>query len=214
MRPIVKSAVALGLMLLVTGCDRVQKAARDLSGEDGDNGRPPATASHQATSHTASSSSLSSGAPAPAVAITDPSDSELGDWHIAMTAACAAGKAEHVAHYDINGDGLPDTVCWRAIRSKAYGNSVDIDARVTNGDHVQSAYMWLPADSHAAISICNADHVSVRQALWSQKDLDDKHWDGDHRVGLTVSDGACAPVHLFWPKDASGDEVDFTFERH
>ncbi len=198
----------MACVAILGGCDRVQKAARDLAGDD-DGGKGPAPAAAPAKV----SKSVSKTVEAAAQVIAPP-DTQIGTWHMEMTAACADGKAEHVAHYDINGDGLPDTVCWRAIRSKAYGNSVDIDARVTNGDHVQSAYMWLPADSHAAISICNADHVSVRQALWSQKDLDDKHWDGDHRVGLTVSDGACAPVHLFWPKDASGDEVDFTFERH
>ena len=190
------------------GCDRVQKAARDLAGDDDGGGKAPATAPARMSKGPAKSVEA-------AVQVTAPPETQVGAWHMEMAAACADNKAEHVAHYDINGDGLPDTVCWRVIRSKTYGNSVDVDARVTGADgHVQSAYMWLPADPKASISICNADHVSVRQALWSQKDLDDKHWDGDHRVGITVSDGTCQPVHLFWPKMALGDEIDFIFERH
>lgn len=186
----------------------MQKAARDLAGDD-DGGRSTAPATAPAK--------MTKGAvklPETAAEITTPPETQVGAWHMEMAAACADNKAEHVAHYDINGDGLPDTVCWRVIRSRAYGNSVDVDARVTAADgHVQSAYMWLPVDPKASISICNADRVSVRQALWSQKDLDDKHWDGDHRVGITVSDGSCEPVHLFWPRNASGDEADFIFER-
>lgn len=54
----------------------------------------------------------------------------------------------------------------------------------------------------------------MKQTLWAQKDLDRRGWGDDHRIGLTVANAGCAPVHLFWPKDAIGDEVDFRFERN
>ena len=214
MKAIVKGAVALVISALaVTGCDRLQKAAHDLAGSDGDgNGRPPAAAGPStgpAETHKAASTASSS-----AAAIIDPPDTQVGDWHIAMTAACAAGKAEHVAHYDINGDGLPDTVCWRVIRSRTYGDYVEVDARVKSGDHEQSAYRLLRARPGEAMGLCGADHVSVHQALWAQKDLDRRGWGGDHRIGLTVAADGCPPVQLFWPAGDGGDEVDFRYERN
>jgi len=210
MKPILKGAAALLIVLAVAGCDRVQKAARDLAGEDGDSGRPPASAVKAASSHAASATAV----PAPAVAVTEPSDTQLGEWHIAMNAACAAGKAEHVSHYDINGDGLPDTVCWRVMHTKAHGDFVDVAARVKAGDREQSAYRLLWVRPGEAMGLCAADHVAVGQTLWSQKDLDQRGWGADHRAGLTIANNGCAPVHLFWPKDATGDEVDFRYERN
>ncbi len=211
MKPIRIGAAALLVLMLATGCDRMRKAARDLAGEDGDNGHPPATAK-PGKPHAAASAA--SDAPAPAVAIVDPSDSQLGDWHIAMTAACAAGKAEHVAHYDINGDGLPDTVCWNVKRTRDHGDFVEVDARVKSGDREQSAYRLLWVRPGEAMGLCAADHVGVRQTLWAQKDLDQRGWGDDHRIGLTISNEGCTPLHLFWPKDAFGDEVDFHPERN
>ncbi len=209
MRPIRWGAAALMVLLLATGCDRVKKAAHDLAGEDTDGGgRPPASAK-PVEAHTTASSASSS-----AAAIVDPSDTQIGDWHIAMTAACAVGKAEHMAHVDINGDGIPDTVCWRIIRSKTYGDYVEVDARVKSGDHEQSAYRLLRARPGEAMGLCNADHVSVRQSLWAQKDLDRKGWGADHRIGLTIATDGCAPVQLFWPSGDGGDEVDFHYERN
>ena len=193
MKPIQAGAVALMILLVATGCDRVKKAARDLAGEDTDSGgRPPASAKPAETHKAAVTASSPS-----AAAIVDPSDTQVGDWHIAMTAACAAGKAEHMAHYDINGDGIPDTVCWHVIRSKSYGDYVEVDARVKSGDKDQSAYRLLRARPGEAMGLCNAGHVSVRQALWAQKDLDRKGWGADHRIGLTVATDGCAPVQLF-----------------
>ena len=209
MRPIRWGAAALMVLALATGCDRVQKAARDLAGEDADGGgRPPASAKPAEAHKAATSASSSSTA-----AIVDPSDTQVGDWHIAMTAACAAGKAEHVAHYDINGDGIPDTVCWHVIRSKSYGDYVEVDARVKRADTEQSAYRLLRARPGEALGLCNADRVSVHQTLWAQKDLDRKGWGADHRIGLTVSTDGCAPVQLFWPAGETGEEVDFHYER-
>ncbi len=208
MKPMRVGAMALMVLMLATGCDRVQKAARDLAGDDDGGGPAPATkpvAVHAAASSSAAASSV--------VAIIDPPDTQVGDWHIAMAAACAAGKAEHVAHYDINGDGLPDTVCWRVIRTKAYGDFVDVDARVTTGDTAQSAYRLLPANGKGAMALCNADHIGVRQTLTSQADLDRKGWGADHRIGITVESGGCAPVRLFWPAGDTGDEVDFRYAR-
>ena len=214
MKPVLKSAqnlaMALMMVVLVTGCGRVQKAARDLAGEDGDSGRPPASAAKPAPMRAPGPSA----SPPATVAITDPSDSELGGWHIAMTAACAAGKADHIAHYDINGDGLPDTVCWNVRRTKAHGDFVEVDARVKAGDREQSAYRLLWVRPGEALGLCAADRVSVTQALWAQKDLDHKGWGADHRIGLTVANDGCPPVHLFWPGDATGDEVDFHQERN
>jgi len=210
MKPILKGAAALAIVLAVAGCDRVQKAARDLAGEDGDARQPPASAAKPVVAKPASASSASSAV----VAITDPSDTDLGDWHIAMTAACAAGKVEHVAHYDINGDGLPDTVCWRVIHTRIHGDFVDIAARVKAGDREQSAYRLLWVRPGGAMDLCAADHVTVGQTLWPQTDLDQKGWGADHRVGLTIANAGCAPVRLFWPKEAIGDEVDFRYERN
>ena len=212
MRPIRTGAMALIILLLATGCDRVQKAARDLAGEDNDGGgRPPASAATATPAHAATSSAAASSS---SVTITDPSDSQLGEWHIAMTAACAAGKAEHVAHYDINGDGIPDTVCWNLLHTKAHGDFVEVDVRVKAGDRNQSAYRLLWVRPGEAMGLCAGDHVSVKQTLWAQKDLDQRGWGADHRIGLTVANDGCAPVHLFWPSDAVGDEVDFRYERN
>ncbi len=212
MKPFMKSAAALMIVLAMGGCDRVQKAAHDLAGEDGDTGRAPAAASHTAVSHAASSSGAA--VSSVSVAVTDPSDSELGDWHIAMTAACAGGKAQHVAHYDINGDGLPDTVCWNVKRTRDHGDFVEVDARVKAGDREQSAYRLLWVRPGEAMGLCAADHVSVKQTLWAQKDLDQRGWGDDHRIGLTIANDGCTPVRLFWPKAAFGDEVDFRYERN
>lgn len=212
MKPIRMGAAALLVLMLATGCDRVQKAARDLAGEDGDNGRAPAAAGHVSASHAASSASAA--ASSSSVPITDPSDSELGDWHMAMTAACAGGKAQHVAHYDLNGDGLPDTVCWNVKRTKDHGDFVEVDARVKAGDREQSAYRLLWVRPGEAMGLCAADRVSVKQTLWAQKDLDQRGWGADHRIGLTISNDGCTPVRLFWPSDAIGDEVDFRYERN
>ena len=211
MRPIRTGAVALMILLLATGCDRVQKAAKDLAGEDNDGGgRPPASAKpitvNAATSTAAASSS--------SVAITDPSDSQLGEWHIAMTAACAKGSAEHVAHYDINGDGIPDTVCWNLLHTRSHGDFVEVDARVKAGDREPSAYRLLWVRPGEAMGLCADDHVSVKQTLWAQKDLDQRGWSADHRIGLTIANDGCPPVHLFWPSDAVGDEVDFRYEKN
>lgn len=140
MKPVLRGAAALMALVMIAGCDRVQKAARDLAGEDGDDGRPPASA---AKSTAAAHVSVQAASSSSAAAITDPSDTQLGDWHIAMTAACAKGSAQHVAHVDINGDGLPDTVCWNVLRTKAHGDFVEVDARVKNGDREQSAYRLL-----------------------------------------------------------------------
>ena len=213
MKPILKSAVALMVLMTITGCDRVQKAARDLTGDADGNGRPPATAVHPAESH-ASSSSGASVASSSSVAITDPSDDQLGDWHINMTAACAKGSADHVAHYDINGDGLPDTVCWNVVQTKTHGDFVEVDARVKAGDREQSAYRLLWVRPGEAMGLCAADHVSVKQTLWAQKDLDQRGWGADHRIGMTVANDGCTPVRLFWPTDAIGDEIDFRYERN
>ena len=213
MKPIWKSAVALMVVMTITGCDRVQKAAHDLTAEDdGGNGRPPASAKPvEAVTHASASAMSSSSA---VVAITDPSDEQLGTWHMAMTAACAKGSAEHMAHYDINGDGLPDTVCWNVLRTKGHGDFVEIDARVKAGDREQSAYRLLWVRPGEAMGLCAADHVSVKQTLWAQKDLDQRGWGADHRIGLTVANDGCTPVRLFWPTDAIGDEVDFRYERN
>jgi hypothetical protein len=214
MKPIMKGAAALLIMLALGGCDRVQKAARDLTGDDGDTGKAPAAAGHSTTSYASSSSSSRATTPSASVAVTDPSDSELGDWHIAMTAACAAGKAQHVAHDDINGDGLPDTVCWNVKRTKDHGDFVEVDARVRAGDREQSAYRLIWVRPGEAMGLCAADHVSVKQTLWAQKDLDQRGWGVDHRIGLTIANDGCTPVRLFWPGDAIGDEVDFRYERN
>ncbi len=187
----------------------MQKAARDLAGEDGDTGGAPASAVKPARHAAASAASPA----ASSVKIVDPPDTQVGDWHIAMTAACAAGKVQHVTHYDINGDGLPDTVCWHIIRSKTYGDFAEIDTRVKTGDREQSAYILLPGKSDEQMGLCRADSVTVKQQLWSQEALDHFGWGPDHRIGLTVADGECDPVWLFWPKNAAGDEVDFVFER-
>ena len=213
MRPIHAGAVALMFLLLATGCDRVQKAARDLAGEDNDGGgRPPASAKPIAAHAPALSAAASSSSPS--VVITDPSDSQLGEWHIAMTAACAKGSAEHVAHYDINGDGIPDTVCWNLLHTRTHGDFVEVDARVKAGDREQSAYRLLWVRPGEAMGLCAADHVSVKQTLWAQKNLDQRGWSADHRIGLTVANDGCAPVRLFWPSDAVGDEVDFHYEKN
>src|SRR6185312_5381295 len=151
MRPALKGAVALMVLLTIAGCDRLRKAARDLAGEDGDNGRPPASAAKSTAAAHASASSSS------AVAVTDPPDTQLGDWHVAMTAACARGSAQHVAHDDINGDGLPDTVCWNVLRTKAHGDFVEVDARVKSGEREQSAYRLLWVRPGDAMGLCAAD---------------------------------------------------------
>lgn len=213
MKPFMKGAAALMIVLATGGCDRVKRAARDLTGDDGDNGRPPASAPHATTSHSSSSSSAAAAASSSST-VTDPSDGELGDWHMAMTEACAAGKAQHVAHYDLNGDGLPDTVCWNVKRTRDHGDFVEVDARVKTGDREQSAYRLLWVRPGEAMGLCAADHVLVKQTLWAQKDLDQRGWGNDHRIGLTVANDGCTPVRLFWPKDAIGDEVDFHYERN
>jgi len=212
MTPIRIGAAALVVLMLAAGCDRVQKAARDLAGQDADDGRPPAAAGRPSVSHVRASAPAA--ASSPPVALTDPSDSQLGDWHIAMTAACAAGRAEHIAHYDINGDGLPDTVCWNVRRTRDHGDFVEVDARVKAGDREQSAYRLLWVRPGEVQGLCGDDHVSVRQTLWTQKDRDQRGWGDDHRIGLTVANDGCPPVRLFWPGDAIGDEVDFRYERN
>ncbi len=210
MRPILNGALALMLVMTITGCDRVQKAARDLAGEDGDNGKPPASAPRPA----ATPAKASAGTSSSAIAFIDPPDRQIGDWHIAMTAACAAGTAQHMAHFDINGDGIPDTVCWHIIRSKTYGAFAEVDARVKTGDKEQSAYILLPTNRNQQDALCSVDHLTVKQELWAQKDIAQMGWGSDHRVSLTIDDGDCDPFWLFWPKDASGDEVDFHLERN
>ena len=212
MKPIRMGAAALWVLMLATGCDRVQKAARDLTSDDGDSGRPPA-ASPVSASHAASSSASSSVA-SPSVAVVDPPDTQVGDWHVAMTAACAAGKAQHMAHFDINGDGIPDTVCWHIIRSKTYGDFAEVDARVKTNDKEQSAYILLPTRKTLQDALSSVDHLTVKQTLWAQKDIDNMRWGPDHRVSLTVEDGDSDPFWLFWPKNAIGDEVDFHLERN
>jgi hypothetical protein len=213
MKQIGLGAAALMVLMLATGCDRMQKAARDLAGEDGDDGHPPATASHATGAHVSGSASASAAVSSSSVAVIDPPDTQVGDWHIAMTAACADGKAQHIAHFDINGDGIPDTVCWHVIRSKTYGDYAEIDARVKAGDHEQSAYILLPSHRSGRDALAGVDHLTVKQTLWAQKDIDRMRWGSDHRVSLTIEDGDSDPFWLFWPKDAVGDEVDFHLER-
>ena len=214
MKPIRMGAAALMVLILATGCDRVQKAARDLAGEDADQGHAPVTASHGSTSKAPLSVTTSAASSSSAAKIIDPPDTQVGDWHIAMTAACADGKAQHVMHFDINGDGLPDTVCWHIIRSKIYGDFAEIDARVKTGDREQSAYILLPTNRSQQDALSSVDHLTVKQTLWSQKDIENMGWGPDHRVSLTVDDGDTDPYWLFWPKDAIGDEVDFHLERN
>jgi len=84
---------------------------------------------------------------------------------------------------------------------------------VASGDKAQSAYILLASRPDQQVALCDAGRATVKQELWSQQAQKELDLDTDHRISITVDDGKCDPVWLFWPKGATGDEVDFDFRR-
>lgn len=160
-------------------------------------------------------SAASASAIASAGVPTAPSKADYTQWKAEMTAACAAGDAAlHIEHFDINGDKTPDAICWRVLKTPAHGDFIDLQARVKHGGQVQTAYILLPFDASREDGVCGPpEAIKVEEWDWTRKDFKDLGWDYIGPVSITVNGGDCDPPWLFWPKNATGDEVDFDFER-
>ena len=133
-----------------------------------------------------------------------------------MASACGtATSVVKTAHFDVNGDGLPDTICWRAIKTKTYGDFFDLQATVqTAKAGIQTAYIVLPVDGVDQGGVCGPiDGLTATQVLWTRKQFEDMGWDYIGPMSIEISGSDCDPPWLFWPKDAKGREVEFEFAR-
>lgn len=146
-----------------------------------------------------------------------PGDAELDGWKADMVAACGAEAASvQIAHFDINEDGQPDTICLRNFKVATYGEFVDVAARVRNGNQEQRAYIILPVSAGVQSAVCTADNgFTIEETHWTLEDLAYVYDDPTkgRPVSITLAGSDCDPPWLFWPKDAIGEEVQFDFAR-
>jgi len=137
-------------------------------------------------------------------------------WREEMKTGCAAGSpALKVEHFDVNNDAIADTICWRTMKTKTWGEFVDLEAIVKNkSGQVQTAYIILGVSASEQEAICgDVDNLSVKQGKWTKKDFDQIGWDYVGPISIDIDGSECDPPWLFWPKDAKDDEVEFDFER-
>ncbi|WP_155913440.1 hypothetical protein [Asticcacaulis sp. AC466] len=206
MKPV---ALTLACALALVGCQQRDETA----------GPPQVQVSVSSTS-----TPVMSSAPAPTplrtVVRPQPTAAVYADWHADLSAGCGDGsRSVRRQHFDVNGDGLPDTVCWQTVRDATYGDFVQVMAQVDrpNGDK-ESAYIILAANGGRQAALCNADGVAVRQTLWARgetKAVTERGVDAGFNgpIAITLTDGKCGPVSLFWPRDAGADEARFTLLR-
>lgn len=140
---------------------------------------------------------------------------QLDAWHTEMDEQCAAGaRSVRIEHFDVDGNGTPDTICWRILKSEAFGEHIDVQARVKRKGKTQRAYLILPFHAGRQFGICGpSEAVVIEQGQWTKEDFNGMGWDYLGPVSISINGTDCDPPWLFWPKDAKGDVVDFIFAR-
>jgi hypothetical protein len=149
-------------------------------------------------------------------AAVDAPPAQYATWRQEMKAGCAAGNPElKIEHFDVNGDDIADTICRRTIKTKDWGDFVDLEAIVKGKTgRVQTAYIILGVSATEQEAICgDVDKLSVKQGRWTKAKFDGMGWDYIGPVSIDIEGSECDPPWLFWPKNARGDEVEFDFER-
>lgn len=152
---------------------------------------------------------------APAQAEPLPSEAELVKWQAEMDTFCtSAAPSLRIAHFDIDGNDTADTICWRILKTKDYGELIDVQARVTNAGKAQTAYIILPFDRGYQYGICGpSDAIVAEQERWTKKDFEERGWDYIGPVSISLTGGDCDTPRLFWPTGESGEVVEFIFAR-
>ena len=150
-----------------------------------------------------------------AVHAAEPSEQEYKTWHDSLTAGCAGKNAPHTEHFDVNNDGVADTMCWRTFTTTAYGDYVDLVAQVTTKAYgVQTGYILLPVNGGEEYAVCGpVDGLKVEQGTWTKEAFDELGWDYLGPLSIDLNGTDCDPPWLFWPADVRGPEVDLIFTR-
>jgi hypothetical protein len=169
-----------------------------------------------APASTALSSVTAMSASESVTAAADSPPAQYDTWRQEMKTGCASGSpALKTEHFDVNNDDLADTICWRTIKTKNWGDFVDLETIVkTRAGKAQTAYIILGVSASEQQAICGeVDDLSVKQGKWTSKDFNEMGWDYIGPLSINIEGSDCDPPWLFWPKDAKGDEVEFDFER-
>ena len=204
--------LVVSVLIALTGCDRPAGS---------EHGAVQSVVASQASSAPASIVAVaaetdSDASQASASVAPQPSDVQFDRWKSEMALACGAvTSAVKTAHFDVNGDGLPDTICWRVIKTKDYGDFFDLQATVqTAKAGTQTAYIILPVNGSDQGGVCGPiEALSATQVLWTRKQFEDMGWDYIGPMSIEISGSDCDPPWLFWPKAAKGKEVEFEFAR-
>lgn len=132
---------------------------------------------------------------APVVQAAEPSEQEYKTWHDSLVNACAGNNAPHTEHFDVNNDGLSDTVCWRSFMTTAYGGYVDLVAQVTTKAYgVQTGYILLPVNAGEQYAVCGpVDGLKVEQGKWTKEAFDDVGWDYIGPLSINLNGTDCDP---------------------
>ncbi len=204
--------LVVSVLIGLTGCDHpagLEQGAVQSAAASQASSAPASIAAVQ--TETGPDASLAS-----ASVVPQPSDAQFDKWKTEMASACGTvTSAVKTKHFDVNGDGLPDTICWRAIKTKDYGDFFDLQATVqTARAGTQTAYIILPVDPIDQLGVCGpTEALSATQVLWTRKGFEDMGWDYIGPMSIEISGSDCDPPWLFWPKAAKGKEVEFEFAR-
>ena len=153
-------------------------------------------------------------------------DTQEPIWHKQMRTRCIAKDPKiQIAYFDVDGDSVTETVCWKVLHTKTLGTYVQVMALAKRmGGKIQTAYYILAADygpeaptpGGGQALLCDAKRLKVSRYVWKAKDnAPDAHMFslGTHKpVALLLSTGTCDPTYLFWPKDHVTSDVQFDME--
>ncbi len=200
-----KTLVIVVLVLCLAGCSRPETAMRESHSASLPAAAPivPALPASEAASDT------------PASAEQLPSKAERVVWQNDMDALCAAAAPSlRIAHFDVDGNDTADTICWRVLKTKDYGDLIDLQARVATAGKIQTAYIIIPFGGGKQYGICGpAEAIVAEQGRWTKQDFEEMGWDYIGPISISLSGGDCDPPWLFWPKGETGDVVEFIFAR-
>jgi hypothetical protein len=123
-------------------------------------------------------------------------------------------------HVKMNDDINTDMVGWKLNFDNPDGPFYQLIAVVKTLDgQLQKAHISIPFNRDTQISLCSMDNENIPEPSLTHAELNTG--EGLEISGLdvadymlTINDEMCDALHIFWPKAAIGEEVDFIIHRN
>ncbi len=129
-------------------------------------------------------------------------------------------KNINIMHVKLNDDMDTDMVGWKLYLDSPEGITFDLIGVVkTPQGEVQRAHKSIPYNTEDQISLCSMDDTDIsppqitHTALKSGEGREITRQDVADYM-LSINDDMCDVLHVFWPNEVEGEEVQFTIHRN